>query len=249
MRRWIRQRVGVRNGPGHGASTAPSKSSAITSGVRACRWTPFPVRNPWLAAAPGINSAATRELKAAQPGLQGLYPHMVEVAFGDNVDPDRVRHFLDGVLPAAEHFPDAPVALVESASLSRQSLRGVEDTWVSAETWSGFGKVQPDKQLPPAFVHARSEIRVDSDEYLSKDTCTQRETYRGLRLTERDRLHVGLGTTSLPTPSSGDCRNRTHEETSVRAAPPRSTGGNRRPSPRNKSDAECALSCRIAFGG
>ncbi|HSA49699.1 MAG TPA: hypothetical protein VLH10_06245 [Yinghuangia sp.] len=164
----------------------------------------FPVRNPWLAAAPGITeveSALARGLEAAQPGLKGVYPHTVEVAFGGDVDLERVRHFADGVLLAAEHFPDAPVALVEAAPLSGQSLEGVEGTsQVTAQTWSGLGTVQPDMELPPTFVYARSEIRVDSDVYLSADPGKQREIYSGERASERSGLLLGLGA-SLPTPA------------------------------------------------
>jgi len=165
---------------------------------------PFPVRNPWLAAAPGIsevNAALAQGLEAAQPGLKGVYPHTVEVAFADDVDLEGARHFADGVLLAAEHFPDAPVALVETASLSGQSLEGVASSQVTAQTWSGLATAEPvDKELPPVFVYARSEIRLDSDAYLSTDPDSQREIYSALRMTERKRTLLGPGA-GLPTPS------------------------------------------------
>ncbi|WTW95596.1 hypothetical protein OG216_20390 [Streptomycetaceae bacterium NBC_01309] len=164
---------------------------------------PFPVRNPWLAAASGITeveSALAQGLEAAQPGLKGLYPHTVEVTFGDDVDLEGARHFADGMLLAAERFPDAPVALVEATSLAGRSLPGVKSSQATAASWSGLGTVQPDKELPPAFVYARSEIRVDSDAYLSTDPDTQRETYSSLQTTERKRTLLGLGA-GLPTPA------------------------------------------------
>lgn len=120
------------------------------------------------------------------------------MAFGVDVDLEGARHFADGVLLAAEHFPDAPVALVESTPLSGQSLVGMGDSQVTAQTWSGLGTVQPDKELPPRFVYARSEIRVDSDAYLSTDPNTQQATYSALRTDEHKRTSLGLGA-GLPT--------------------------------------------------
>ncbi|MGW0660904.1 hypothetical protein [Streptodolium elevatio] len=164
---------------------------------------PFPVRNPWLAAASGIaeiNAAAARALQASQAGLDGRYPHVAEVTFGDNVDPDRARHFLDGMLLAAEHFPDAPVSLVDDRPLSNQPLVGVDHGQVSAQTGSTLYMSPSADNKPDRFVHARSEILVDSDSYLSADPDTQRINDAALRATERDRLLLGLGAI-LPTPA------------------------------------------------
>lgn len=165
---------------------------------------PFPVHNPWLAAAPGItevNSTLARGLEAAQPGLKGVYPHTVEAAIGDGVDLEGARHFADGVLLAAGHFPDAPVALVESAPLSGQSLVGIDGgSQVTALTWSGLATVPLDKELPQTFAWARSEIRVDSDAYLSTDPGAQQRMYRGLLTDAHKRSILGLGA-GLPTVS------------------------------------------------
>lgn len=160
---------------------------------------PFPVRNPWLAAASGITeveSALAQGLEAAQPGLKGLYPHTVEVTFGENVDLEGARHFADGILLAAEHFPDAPVALMEASSLSHEAV-AVENAEMSAGTRTFLAT---SKEATPAFVWARSEIRVDSDTFLPADPGKQRIVHHDLLVGERRGLLLGLGA-GLPAPA------------------------------------------------
>ncbi|MFJ8746304.1 hypothetical protein ACIRL2_44025 [Embleya sp. NPDC127516] len=188
--------------PGYGRSDRLLRHLIWRSGVPV---DPFPVRHPGLAAARDlfeVEDVLGSELAQAQRGLAEVYeyePH-VPVNLG-SADVEGARHFADGLLLGAQHFPDAPVERIVGTALSRLSLEAVGGaTQVSALTSPQIYITHPDELGRRFFAYAQAEIKVDTAAFLSKRPAKQRETYADLRATDRGSLLLGMGA-SLPTPT------------------------------------------------